>query len=325
MDVTAVIPNWNGRHLLESLLADLAKQTQPPTEIIVVDNGSSDGSADWANEAGARVIRFPSNLGFARAVNEGVLQAGSEMVAVLNNDIALYPPWIEQVCSAMEQPGSAYLFVTGKMLSSRDPSLIDGSFDALCRGGTAWRCGQGRPDGPLWNEPRDIRFPPFTAVLIRRSHYLTAGGLDESFGSYLEDVEFGLRCASKGHIGRYVPTAVALHAGSSTWGRWNRRTVRYISRNQVLLLARHYPGRTLLRFGWAIAVAQCLWGLVALRHGAGLAWVAGKIEGLRLWASVRRTDDQKIAPILGSSEMLIRDLQQQTGFDWYWRLYFALT
>jgi hypothetical protein len=321
MPVTAIIPNWNGGARLERVLADLREQSAAVAEVIVVDNGSTDGSPERAEETGARVIRLDRNRGFTTAVNLGVAESRTELVAILNNDIRFGPDWLEVLSTGM---GNAP-FATGKLLALAQPGILDGSFDAICRGGCAWRCGQGRTDGPLWSQPRDISFPPFTAILIRRQFFLDIGGLDEALGSYLEDVDFGLRCASKGYTGRYLPWAVAYHEGSSTLGRWSPTTVRYIARNQLLLLARHYPTRLLIRFGWPIAVAHLLWGLVALKHGAGFAWVLGKIDGLRMFATFRRADGDAIAPVLGSSEKELKDLQQKTGWDWYWRLYFALT
>jgi hypothetical protein len=93
----------------------------------------------------------------------------------------------------------------------------------------------------------------------------------------------------------------------------------------VLLIARHYPGELLLRFGWRIAVAQCLWGLIAVRHGVGGAWLVGKVQGLRAFRWHRRPGSSRIAAVLEASEADIRRLQQASGMDLYWRLYFALT
>ena len=322
MQVTAVIPNWNGSGRLERIMEDLRMQTEAVAETIVVDNGSTDGSADRAERAGARVIRFPVNRGFTTAVNRGVSDSRTELIAILNNDVQLTAEWLSRLAEVMRNFDTP--FATGKLLTLARPQILDGSFDAICRGGCSWRCGQGRSDGPIWSEPREISFPPFTALLIRRDFFLSMGGLDERLGSYLEDVDFGLRCASKGYTGRYVPDAIAYHEGSSTLGRWSPTTVRQIARNQVLLIAKHYPTSLLIRFGWPIAIAHLLWGLVALKHGAGFAWVLGKVDGLRLFAFFRRAGEG-IAPVLGSSEREIKDLQQRTGWDWYWRLYFALT
>jgi GT2 family glycosyltransferase len=322
MQVTAVIPNWNGAGRLEHVLEDLRSQTLPVMKTIVVDNGSKDDSPANAERAGASVLRFESNRGFTVAVNRGVAESQTELVAILNNDVRLTPEWLSRLHDALDQ--SSAPFATGKLLTLGQPELLDGSFDAICRGACAWRCGQGRRDGPVWSQPRQISFPPFTAVVMRRDFFLSMNGLDERLGTHLEDVDFGLRCASKGHTGNYVPEAVAYHHGSSTLGRWSPTTVRQIARNQVLLVAKHYPTSLVIQFGWAIAVAQLLWGLVALRHGAGIAWLLGKADGLRMFASFRRVGE-RIAPVLGSSESEIRELQRRTGWDWYWRLYFALT
>lgn len=321
MGISVVIPNWNGGRLLEPLFADLAAQTLPVKEILVVDNGSGDGSPDWAEAHGARVIRYTENRGFASAVNAGVGSAGTELVAVLNNDVRLRPDWLEAVEAG--RGGSAW--AVGKILNAADPTLIDGTFDALCCGGTACRCGYGQPDGPLWSCPRAISFPPFTAVLLQRSVFLECGGLDEAFESYLEDVEFGLRCASKGHTGQYVPSAVSFHAGSATLGRWHPRTVRQLSRNQVFLLARHYRAAALIRFGWKIAIAQGLWGVVAARHGQLAPWLAGKTEGLLRFRELRKQATPVPDSILLASEEDLRQYCTRRSCDRYWRLYFQLT
>jgi GT2 family glycosyltransferase len=323
MRIAAVIPNWNGAHLLRDLLPTIAAQSRAFDSVLVVDNGSLDGSAAEVERFGAVMLRLDVNRGFAPAVNAGVGAVNADAVAILNNDVKLYPDWLHY--SAARLADSSVTFVTGKVLSEALPDMIDGTFDAICRGGCALRCGAGRKDGPYWAQARPIQFPPFTAVLVRREVFLKLGGLDEVFESYLEDVEFGLRCASGRYTGIYEPRAVATHRGSSTLGRWNPVTVRNIARNQVLLVARHYNRAALLKFGWAIAVSQALWGVVALRHGAGAAWLGGKLDGLRKFRRCRGTGHPRMPEILEASERVLRDVQAATGFDWYWRLYLALT
>ncbi len=320
--VAAVIPNYNGRRHLGSLFDDIAAQTRPFDSVLLVDNASADDSAAYAESRGARVLRFPANVGFAPAVNAGVRAADSaDLVAVLNNDLRLAPTWLGRLLSGLP-PGAAH--ACGKVLSAADPSRIDGTFDLLSRGATALRSGAAHPDSPLWSEPRDVVFAPFTAVLVRRDIFLRLGGLDEAFGSYLEDVEFGLRCGSEGHTGRYVPEAVSWHIGSATRGSWHAETVRQIARNQVLIVARHYPPDVLREFGWPIALAQLLWGLVAFRHGRAGAWLKGKWQGIREFRRYRRRGSPSIRIVLSESEREIRRIQAATGRDWYWRVYFAL-
>lgn len=333
--VAIVIPTWNRSTLLARALENLARQTYPIDRVIVVDNGSTDNSAAVAARAGAHVIRLAANAGFAMAVNCGLeAAAGLEWIGVLNNDVTLAPDWLAQIMAKLE-PGDSW-FATGKLLDAQAHKRIEGSFDAVCRGGCAWRCGHGRPDSEVWNQARTIQLAPFTAVVFRAGLFDRVGYLDEKFESYLEDVDFGLRCAEAGLSGLYVPDAIAYHQGSATLGRWHPDTVRRMARNQLLIVAKHYPPNWIIRYGWPVFIAQALWGLVALRHGALLSYFGGKIEGLRQFRETRgkhcvslpaggNFPAHTFAAILEQSEKEIRDIQRLTGFDLYWRLYFALT
>jgi GT2 family glycosyltransferase len=325
--VAIIIPTWNRASLLALALENLARQTFPVQRIIVVDNGSRDESVAVAKRAGAEVISLAANAGFAAAVNRGIREAaGMEWICVLNNDVTLEPDWLARIMGKLAADES--WFATGKLLDAQARDRIDGSFDAICRGGCAWRCGHGRLDSPLWNQPRTMQLAPFTAVVFRTATFDRVGLLDESFESYLEDVDFGLRCATAGLSGLYVPEAVAYHQGSATLGRWHPDTVRKMARNQLLLVAKHYPQNWVLRYGWQVFVAQSLWGFIALRHGALVSYLAGKVEGLRQFRELRGKPCPavgRLPEILEKSEREIREIQQLTGFDLYWRLYFALT
>jgi len=319
--VAAVIPHWNRRDLLSAALESIAQQKRPFDEVVVVDNGSTDDSEAVARQARARFLPLGRNLGFAAAVNHGIRNTQADWIAILNNDVTLEPFWLARILQAADFPGNH--FASGKILSTNDSSILDGAFDEISRGACAWRCGSGKPDSPVWNTSRTIRIAPLTAALFRRNLFDEAGLLDESFESYLEDVDFGLRCALLGRHGVYVPLAVAYHRGSATLGAWNSDTVRLISRNQVLLAAKHYSGQP--RF--PILAGQLLWGFVALRHYKGWAYCKGKLAGWRAARSL--TADKKEHPllreILEQSEQTIFELQQQTGFDLYWRTYFCLS
>ena len=311
--------------MLATVLRCLRSQTCAIDEIVVVDNGSTDGSIAVAEQAGARVVVIGSNRGFAHAVNRGIEEAGGGWIAVLNNDVELAPDWLATLMGEAETREA--WFATGKLLGLS--GQIDGTYDALCRGACSWRCGAGRADGPQWNRSRTIQFTPFTAAIFRAELFQRIGKLDEDYGSYLEDVDFGLRCALNGLSGVYVPGAVGHHQGSATLGRWHSESVRQIARNQLLLVAKHYPRNWVARYGWPVLIAQALWGVVALRHGAGLAYAKGKLEGLRSFGAMRRVASVvaqgALRDVLQQSEREIRELQDATGFDAYWRIYFALT
>lgn len=315
--VAAIIPHWNRRDLLGPLFSSLHSQTRPFNEIILVDNGSGDDSRALATSLGARVLPLGENLGFAVAVNRGIESNTADWIAILNNDVILAPDWLERLLD------TSAMFATGKILSAADHSLLDATFDEISRGACAWRCGGGKPDAPAWNEPRPIRFAPMTAAIFRKSLFDQVGLLDENFGSYLEDVDFGIRCALAGIEGAYIPAAVAYHLGSATLGTWNSDTVKQISRNQILITVKHFKGQPL----WPIVAGQLLWGFVALRHSRGASYLGGKISG---WKTARALYREKISISAGVSSLITRSerqifaLQKQTGFDWYWRVYFWL-
>src|ERR1700730_15853368 len=280
MKVAAVVPHWNRRDLLQALLANLGEQTRAFDQIIVVDNGSMDDSVGVVERAGAKVVRLERNVGFAAAVNRGIQVAGADWIAILNNDVTLAPDWLATILAAAEKEGT--WFATGKTLMAGDPTRIDGAFDGISRGACACRCGSGKPDGPVWNQPRRIRMAPMTAALFQRRLFEEIGNLDEGFESYLEDVDFGIRCAIHDRWGVYVPAATAYHQGSSTWGQWNKYSVRLIARNQVLLTSKYFAGLS----RWPILAGQLLWGLVALCHGCAGAYLQGKMAGVRLARSI---------------------------------------
>ncbi len=312
MTISAIVPVFNGRELLARLLDSLDAQTLRPAELLVIDNGSTDGAPELARSRGARIIAMGHNIGFARAVNRGIREAAHPLLAILNSDVELAPDYLGALAAAQAP------FATGKILS---PSgWIDGTFDLTTRGAATWRAGAGHPDAPPFDQPRDIHSPPWTAVLYRAEVFQQVGMLEEAFESYLEDVEFGLRCAAHGITGRYLPQARAVHVGSATLGRWHPDTVRHIARNQLFLAARY---RSACPF-WPVLVAQLLWGAVAARHGHPFAWLKGIVQGMGGAippADAAGFDPQLLKLSLAANERFLR----ANSTDSYWRLYFLLT
>ena len=314
--ISAVIPVHNRAGLLERLLRTLGEQTTPVAEIIVVDNNSTDNARDIARSFGCRVIEFRENVGFARAVNAGWRASSGSWVAILNSDVELEKRWLELLM--LHTAGAS--FVTGTILSMKDQSSLDGTYDLVSRAGCAWRAGHGHKNPEERGIPRRIATAPATACLYRRDVLEQLNGFDEVFESYLEDVDLGLRCLRAGLWGVYVPDAIARHAGSATFGRWDPRVVRLISRNQLVLIARHYDRALFRSCFWPIVAGQLLWGLVALRHAAFGAWLRGKWEGLKAFR-LQGEPSQALREFLGASEREIR----LRAHDSYWRWYFRLT
>ena len=317
MNATAVIPVHNRADLLAQLLDSISAQSVPFAEVIVVDNASTDGAGELAHARGCNVISKSDNLGFARAVNVGWRAASAGgWIAILNSDVTLDPQWLERLASATNS--TDFAFAAGTIYNATDRQVIDGTYDLLSRSGCAWRAGFGERN-PVTQQIA-IGLAPGTACLFRRDVLERLNGFEESFGSYLEDVDLGLRCVREGFGGVYVPGAVAWHHGSATLGRWNPRVVRLISRNQLLLVSRHYDSELFRACLWPIVAGQLLWGLVALRHGAAVAWLAGKFDALGAFR-LNGTPSPRLRAFLTGSENEIR----YRARDPYWRWYFRLT
>lgn len=329
MTVSVVIPHLNRADLLKGVLDSLARQRLPSgtdLEVIVADNGSSDASLGLARKCGARTIALGANRGVSHALNRGIEAARGEWIVLLNNDVDLGPEWLATSLRAAQRARA--WFATGKVYSATRPGLLDGAGDAVCRGGMAWRLGHGKPDGAAFSEPRPTFFPSATASLFRREFFMRAGLLDESFYAYLEDVELGMRAARLALPGIYVPDAVAWHLGSETAGAWSDQTVAWITRHQLLIVAKHYSEAMLLRFGPAVLAAQALWAALSISRGRFSAWLLGLRLGAadcrRHWRPATRPGEQGLAAILQASEEEIARFQEAGGWDTLWAWYFRL-
>jgi len=331
MTVSIIVPHRNRCVLLERLLDSIQGLNLAPdieVEILVVDNGSMDGSIEMASGRGARVLPLGRNVGVSRALNRGIEATRGEYIALINNDVELEPNWLRDLLTQLRD--TKHWFATGKMLVRDDPKRIDGAGDAICRGGAAWRLGHGKLDGPAFAFSRRTYFPAATATLFRREFFERVGLFEESFFAYLEDVDLGFRAALADLPGVYVPEAVAYHRSGGTTGVWSPQMVEWLTCHQLLLLAKFYPWRLFVRFGCAILAAQLLWAALAISRGRLGGWARGLVRGLWRFASFRRhsrpmrAEACRLAEVLESAEAEIARVQQATGWDRYWKWYFLL-
>src|SRR3954452_2645262 len=280
--VTVVVPAWNGERWLPGLFDSLAAQTQQPAEVIVVDNGSTDGTLAWlAREAPqGRVLAQGGNTGFAMAANRGLLAAGTEVVALMNTDVVLTPDWIEIMAARLAaEQGCAS--VACKMVRLGSENVLDDCGDVLRRDGVCEQRGHGRRDDGRWDAPGEVFGACAGAALYRRSAVREAGGFDERFFSYLEDVDLALRLQLAGWPCAYEPRAVARHAGGGSSDALSKPVAYWTARNAVLLIAKHWPARWLPY----VAYRQLSWLDEAARRGTLATHLRGLLAGLWLMRS----------------------------------------
>lgn len=319
MSIAVLIPSYRGGAHLRTLLPTLAEQTQRPAEIWIGDEDDAE-TREIASDYGAFYLRLERNNGFAATVNRLVEASRAPYIAVLNNDIRLDAHWLERLSAHLE----THPFAAGK-LRSWDGQSLDGSWDLLSLSGFPLRCGHGKRDAEYYSRRREIGFAPWTAILMRRDYFEAVGPLDESFGSFYEDVDFGLRSCAKGFQGIYEPSAECWHRGSATLGEHGARQVELSARNQLLLLAKHGGKRWVERWHTEFWVGQALSLAAAAKHGQFWAAWRGKRAG---WKALQRSDvalSEEMAQGLAAMQKEVFEASNQGGADPFWRYYWALT
>jgi hypothetical protein len=243
--VAVVIPNWNGRDWLPACLEALHHQSLAAAEVVVIDNGSADGSAEYLREAHPEVtlVALPENTGFAHAANRGIRESSCELVALINTDVVLEPGWLERMADALLSDAGAAA-VACKMVSLEDPRTIYDAGDILRRDGACEQRGRFQPDRGEWDQPGEVFGACAGAALYRRSVLLELGGFDERYFAYLEDVDLALRLRLAGWSCRYEP-AVARHAGEGSSRRLPGGHQFLVTRNTVVLVVKWFPWRWL--------------------------------------------------------------------------------
>jgi hypothetical protein len=280
--IEIVIPNWNGKHLLQDCLDSLARQTFQDFSVTVVDNGSSDGSVALlaTDYPKVKVISFAENRGFSVAVNAGIEQSSAPWILLLNNDMEIDAHCLAALRTGVETYHD-YDFFALKMLSFQQRTFLDGAGDGFLRGGAGYRLGTMEEDGPPYDQDRDVFGACAGAALYRRDFFTRTGLFDQDFFAYLEDVDLNLRARRLGCRCRFLAAAIVWHIGSATSGsKINPLTIRLSTRNNINVLAKNYPLTLALRYLPAIFLYQLAWFLFNLKKGMLLPYLQGLRQGL---------------------------------------------
>ena len=288
--VDIIIPNFNGLRFFAVCLQSINLQTYTPFIVWTVDNGSTDGSAEWIrkNYPDVRVVCLPENRGFSAAVNAGIAQSNAPYIFLLNNDTELPPYCLSSLVEAAENL-KEYDFFAPKMMSFHNRDVLDGAGDGFLRGGAGYRLGTMEKDSACYNRPGPVFGACGGAVLYRRSLFDRVGLLDEDFFAYLEDVDLNLRINRAGFQGYYVPEAVVYHIGSATTGsRINEFTIRLSTRNSFLVLLKNYSFLIFFRFLPIIFIYQLTWVIFVLKKKHFIAYLQGIGQVFPLMTRMRR-------------------------------------
>jgi GT2 family glycosyltransferase len=280
-----VIVNLNQVNLLRKCLDSLRAQTLLPSEVIVVDNGSSDGSPDMVAREFPEVVLLPlaANHGFCGANNRGIERATGDYIALLNNDAEADSQWLAALTTAMDAD-EAVGMVAAKILVAGRPGIIDKVGHGIYFDGQNRGVGSGQPDrGQFDHAP--IAWPDGCAALYRRRLFEQIGGFDEDFFAYADDAELGLRARTAGWKAVLAPAAIVHHQRGSTLGKYSAERIRLIERNRLWLAIIHFPIWLLVwnPLFYALRLAAGFWS--GLR-GRG---EAGQVKGFRAKMKLAKT------------------------------------
>ena len=244
--VVVVVVNWNRKELLRACLTSLSRQTHGSFEVVVVDNGSRDGSPELVEEM-AKTYPVPlkltvnsTNMGFCAANNQGMFSTDAEMVALLNNDAEAEPGWLaalERVIREAEDIGMA----ASKVLVWEDPTRIDKCGHLMFPDGQNRGRGSGQTDHGQFDRTEEVLWPDGCAAMYRRAMLEDVGGFDEDFFAYADDAELGLRARWAGWRCLYTSDAVVRHHRGATLGLGSARRLTLIERNRILLTMKLFP------------------------------------------------------------------------------------
>jgi GT2 family glycosyltransferase len=281
---SVVIPNWNGLAWLPECLRALRAQELAADEVIVVDNGSRDGSLAYLRDQhpSVEVLALETNTGFAHAVNRGLSASRGELVALINTDVVLEPDWLRRLVGALDEHPEA-ASAACKMLDLDSPQVVYDAGDVLRRDGVCEQRGRFRRDDGRWDEAGDVFGACAGAALYRREVVLALGGFDERYFAYLEDVDLALRLRLAGWTCRYEP-AVARHAGQGSSDALTGGHQFLAMRNTLLLVAKWFP----LRWWPLVCYRQLGWGWHAFQERRLLLHLRALRAGLRLALGARR-------------------------------------
>jgi len=279
--VTVIILNWNGRRFLEPCLLSLQRQTLAGVGVLIVDNGSTDGSVEFVRERfpEAKVISSDTNLGFAAGNNLAIRQARSDYVALLNNDAVADPRWIEELVSALGRHPEIS-FCASKMVIHHRPDLADSCGDTYAVDGTPGKIGH-LDTVAKHNEPVEVFGACAGAAMYRRSMLEELGGFDEDFFLVYEDSDLSFRARLKGYKCMYVPTAVVRHHLSATLGEKSDAAVYYAQRNIEYVFLKNMPTWLLFKYLPLHVLVNALRLFVFIARGQAGVFVRAKYEALR--------------------------------------------
>lgn len=294
-DVSIIVVTWNGRRYLDDCLGAIASQEGVSSETILVDNASTDGTAEYvrATFPWVRIVSLPDNRGFAGGNNAGAREAAGSLLAFLNNDTRADPGWLRALRAGIDTD-ARFALVTSRIVYMHDPDTLDSAGDGVLRWGGAFKRHHGAPAATA-AESREVFGVCGAACMMPKAVFDELGGFDEDFFASHEDVDLSYRARLRGYRCKYVAGAVVKHHGSATLGTVSPTAVFHGQRNLEWMYLKNTPASLLLRtlpghviYNAAAAAHFTRLGLLGTFCRAKAAALSGLPRMLRKRAAVQR-------------------------------------
>ena len=293
--VSLIVVNWNGKVFLRDCLSTLTQQTYSSFEIIVVDNGSTDGSGDFILEhfPHVRLVALTENKGFAGGNTKGLEVAQGEYIALVNNDTRVDGRWLENLIRPMlKYPGVG---ICSSKLLLHDTGELEAAGDGLTTWGVGFK--RGFEEDPGLHTKQEFVFGASAAACLYRKKMLDGiGFLDSDFFFNDEDTDLNFRAQLAGWTCLYIPTAIVYHRVNATIGRMSDLHVYYHTRNLEFLWIKNMPTGLMLRFAHHKLLQEIgAFCYLCLRLGKWKPFFRAKRDALRLVPTMwdKRRDIQK--------------------------------
>ncbi|MCI6993463.1 glycosyltransferase family 2 protein [uncultured Methanobrevibacter sp.] len=283
MKVSVVTPNYNGERFLKTFLNSLNEDSQYIGEVIIVDNGSTDGSLDYLKSNSFDfplvLIENKENVGFSPAVNQGIRKAKNNLIFSINNDTEIKKGSIKSLIDLITSSDDIFS-VQAKMLQYTNKNLIDDVGDEYNLLAWTKKVGENH-ESSEYNEVKDIFSSCAGAAMYNKSILDEIGLFDDNFFAYMEDVDLAIRSKINGYRNLLCPNAIVYHIGSATSGsRYNEFKVKLAARNNVWVVYKNLPiplkivNFVFLFLGFLIKY------IFFCKKGFGSTYLAGIREGL---------------------------------------------
>jgi GT2 family glycosyltransferase len=322
--VSIIILTWNGKRFLKDCLDSLAAQSFRDFETVLVDNGSTDGSAGFVREAYPRVllISLPENIGFAGGNNRALKECSGEFIVTLNNDTKLETGFLAALVAGAEAD-PAIGMVAAKMLNFYEKGRIDSVGVRVAPNGMGQNIGVGEQDCGQYDVATNVFGPCAGAALYRRTMLEEIGFFDSDFFAYYEDLDLAWRGRLAGWQAVTAPKAVVYHVHSATGGRMSPFTVYHVQRNKWYVMLKNWPPVLLLRNLLRILSYDMAALLLALLRGQLVPALRARCHVLRdlpvlirkrrKVARLRRLGDDQIEGLLVTGDSPLRIFMRKIG------------